>query len=593
MTGLVGGTNVAPLEETLDELTYGDGTKRWYHEHDNLALGLAYQRADQQGRTMWTDGARGGVIYGALTNLGERGWSVEDLFHRLLQRPAETAAALDGAFVIACQDPSADRHLVVTDKLGARPVFSTASGPFRYASAVQALLQYCDEPSVNLQAVSDMLLMGHLWGDRTLVEGIRAQRPATVVDVVDGDRSATRYWKPEYTERAADEQYLADLTDSYRQAVRRTSETLPSEVGIWLSGGLDSRTTTGALQQYRQPGGVETLKTYTYDANPPTNDNPRIARQVAQTLGVENQQVPLTAETVGENFERIIEATDGMLMWAFGANLSATYELEDPTPVMMEGMQGALLGDHLYRHHLHDVSSAVESQASSETNTSPEAVTGLLSPDVDPLDSFRAEIERTSETSVREQVLDIHFQNYYSRVFMPSNRLMRDRVGTRAAQVDGDYLELCAKLPRRFRKGALRTWGAPEGGVPFEPTRAKLGLIRRIDPDLADITYERSKVKPSWPYPIHVAGFVGNVLVNRLRSQPTYGSGQLSDFWIRDTETQLHDHVTRLVDDACSRDLFDADAVREVYDEHMDGANNAAMLSKITTIEHWLQTNLD
>lgn len=63
--------------------------------------------------------------------------------------------------------------------------------------------------------------------------------------------------------------------------------------------------------------------------------------------------------------------------------------------------------------------------------------------------------------------------------------------------------------------------GVPEGGYPIDVTsgtipygtsRTKLGLLRRIAPGLTDITYERTKVKPSRPYPIHIVGFLGNVL---------------------------------------------------------------------------------
>jgi asparagine synthase (glutamine-hydrolysing) len=590
MGSVIGGTfdGTGPGLETQFSTEAG-----WHREYKSFGLAIDTDSPDTGGYATWTDGTRTGVIDGIVTNLSELDWTVADVFEHLLEKPADTALALEGGFVIACQDPAADRQLVVTDKLGARPVFYTESAPFRFATSVDALVQYCESPTVNQQAVSDMLLMGNLWGQHTLVEGVLAQRPATVLDVADGERTATRYWKPEYSEAPPGDEYVDELVRRYHQAVERTSRTLPGRVGIWLSGGLDSRTTTGALHRYQGTGGFERLEAYTYDANPPTNDNPRIAQQVADTLGLDYNEVPLTARTVGDHLEQIIEATDGMHMWAYGANLAATYEMDTPPPVMLEGMQGALLGDHLYRHHLTEFDSAVESQVASEASTTPEHVQQLLSPSIDPVASFAAEARRADESSVRETVLDVHFQNYYSRVFMPSNRVMREQTGTRVAQADGDYLEWCARLPTRYRKNALDVPGGPDGGVPCEPTRAKLALSRRIEPALARIPYERSQVKPSRPYPLHVAGFVGNVLWNRVRSRPTYGSGQLADFWIRDTETRLHDRVNELIDDACDRPLFDADAVQAVFDQHMAGANNASTLSQITTVEYWLQSHLD
>lgn len=594
MSGIAGGhLRESTLREMLDGLTDRESLPTWRHEYGDFGVGIRYDSVDPGGASMWSDGTRAGVVFGAITNLDELEWTLAEFFQRLLDRPADTAAAVEGGFVVACYDPTEDRQLLVTDKLGVRPVFFTEHGQLYYATALDVLLPFLSEPSLDHQAASDMLLMGHPWGDHTLAEGIKALRPATVLEVVGTDRSFTRYWKPDYTELDPGEEYVTELVRRYRQAVERASRTLPSEAGIWLSGGLDSRTTAAALMEQRSEGGFETLRGYVYNANPPTNDNPRIAGQVAQELGIELDLVPLTAETVGRNFERILDATDGMLRWNTAANLSTTFSLKHVSPVMMEGMQGELVGDHPYRHHLTDFPSAVESQLSSEGETSPELVQRILNSETDPLGSFKEEADHSPETSTHGKVMDVHFQNYYSRSTMVSNRLMRERGGSRVVQADGDYLEWCAKLPRSYRKGAFPIASTPDGGIPYGTSRGKLALARTLSPQLTDIPYERTKVKPSWPYPAHVAGFVGNVVVSRLRQKPTYGNGQLSDFWIRDTDSLVHEYVTDLVDDARSRSLFDGDVVLDIYDDHMDGANRASILGQITTLEYWIQHHLD
>lgn len=593
MTGVVGGEYTGrPLQDTVERLSREGTPATWYHENGAVGVGMSYHEVDPNGKATWADGKRGGVVYGAVTNLNELGWSVDDLFQRLLARPVDTAETIEGAFIIACTDPSEDRHLLVTDKLGARPVYYTEDGPFHYASAVRVLLPVLDDPSLNLEGVCNMLLKGTMWGDNTLVEGILALHPATVLEVVDRDRTLRRYWKPDYTERQPSEAYLDELVRRYRQAARRVSTTLPSEAGIWLSGGLDSRTTASALLEHRSNDGFENLTAYTYNANPPTNDNPKLASKVSQKLAIELRQIPLTAELIGRNFDRLIEATDGMVRWNSSGLLGATYGTS-PSPVMMEGMQGELVGDHPYRHHLSDFSSAVESQLSSEASGTPEQVKQLVNESVDPVVTLKREAERSPESTIPKTVMDVHFQNYYGRHTLPSNRVMRERGGSRVAHVDGDYLEWCAQLPRRYRKGALPISGTPDGGIPYGTSRAKLALIRALGPEVADVPYERTKIKPSWPYPTHVVGFVGNVVINRLLSNPTYGNGSLADFWIRDSESSVHEQVQTLVDDACSRSLFDADAVRDVYDAHMDGENNGSLLAEITTLEYWIGSHLD
>ena len=594
MTGVVGGRlNGRELRDSTDGVAEGaDST--WFYEDSDAGLGASYRQRDSRALTAWDDGKRGGVIYGSVTNRDELDLSDSALFDRLFDRPADTAAALEGEFFIACRDASDDRFLLISDKLGSRTghFVDPDEGSFQFATAVAPLVPRIDDPTLDVQAASDMLLMGYVWGDHTLVREVRSTRPATVLEVTDGTATAERYWKASYEEASATDSYLDELADRYQRAIERMSGTLPREAGIWLSGGLDSRTTAAALLSNAGVGEFTTLRAYTYDANPPTNDNPRIAHEVADRLNIDLVEVPLTVDTFGDAFERVIEATDGMVQWNAAANLSATYGIETEPPVMMEGLTGGLVGDHIYRHHLTDYDSAVESQYHSEASATVETVTRLLDADVNPLTSFKEEATATPETDLRKQILDIHFQNHYKRTDLATDRLMRDRVDTRAAYIDGDYLEWCSRLPQAFRKGGY-PMGITSGTVPYGTSRAKLGLIRRIAPDLTDITYERTKVKPSRPYPMHVAGFLGNVLAGRLRSKPTYGSAQLSDFWIRDDSTALHRRVRVLVDDATSRALFNADAVQQVWDDHMDGENNASTLAKVTTLEYWIQNHLD
>jgi asparagine synthase (glutamine-hydrolysing) len=598
VTSVVGGVSPLCLPH---EVPVHDGetvdTTRWQFDCNGSSVALSCTPLDPKGWHTWEDGTRTGLVAGAVTNLDELGLTYADVFRRLLDGDRDTAAAVEGSFLIVCYDGTADRWVIVTDKLGARPCFYTRDGRFRFADSLAPLVARHPDPTIDRQAVSDMLLMGHLWGNRTLIEEVKAVRPATMLEVENGEVSTERYWKPSYEEAEPGEAYLSELAHRYRQAADRAAGTLPREAGLWLSGGLDSRTTAAALGAASAGfAEFERLRTYTYDANPPTNDNPRIAARVTERLGLDNELVSLTAEQFAPVVERVIEATDGMVQWNTLVNLSATHNIPEPPPVMLEGMQGELVGAHPLRYHLNG-RSAVKSQYASEASATPETVSSLLAPDVDPFATFREEAERSPESTHRKTVLDVHFQNYYSRNTLFSNKLMRDRVGSRVVQADGEYLEWCARLPRTYRKGTFplshRIVQADAGGVPYGTSRAKLELCRRVAPAAADVTYERTKVSPSRPYPFHVAGFVGNVVVNRLRGKATYGSASLADFWIRDRETAVHGFVAERIDEACERDLFDGHAVRAAYEAHMDGANKASLLARITTLEQWLQTHLD
>jgi asparagine synthase (glutamine-hydrolysing) len=122
-------------------------------------------------------------------------------------------------------------------------------------------------------------------------------------------------------------------------------------------------------------------------------------------------------------------------------------------------------------------------------------------------------------------------------------------------------------------------------------SRAKLGLTRRVSPELADITYERTKLPPKWPYPAHVCGFVANVGLGRLQSKPTYGAEQLTDIWLR-MDTELADWTEEYLRKAADRDVFD-DGITRLWDRHQRGENLSSMMANITSLEYWLETYLD
>lgn len=598
MSGLAGGVLTSHSIDTLvSELSGRANETTWEYEDDAIGLSVVSPSADPAGVTVWTDGDRAGVVYGAITNRDELDYGDDDrLFQRLLADPVATAEAMEGEFLTVAYDSEPDHIVVVTDKLGSRSCYYITEEPFRFATSVGALTELLADPTLDEQGVSNLLLMGKMWGQRTLVEEVSMQRPATVLEVVDGERTTTRYWRPNYDPHPQEAGYFDELADRYRQAARRVVSTIPYDAGLWLSGGLDSRTTAAALVE-QSPGTDFDLRAYGYDANPPTRDNPRIATAIAERLGIDYTEVPLTAETFGEDFERVIEVVDGMLQWNTTANLSPSYHIEDTPPVLMEGVQGGLIGDHLLRYHFDESRSVVETQYASEATASAATVTGLLNADVDPMAPFEAEAAATPETTHRGQVLDTHFQNYYARSGLESNRLMRDSTGSRTMQVDGDYLAWCARLPTYYRKGTFplsqHVFTSDAGGIPYGTSIAKLELCRRISPALAKVPYERTKLAPEKPYHLHVAGFVGNVLYSRLRQKPTYANGQLQDFWIRVEDNALSGYVRDLIDDATDRSLFDADAVSDLYADHMRGANNVSMIARVTTLEKWIQDHLD
>jgi asparagine synthase (glutamine-hydrolysing) len=593
MTGIAGGTVTgSQLERMGDALD--DDSRHVTDQFEAGGYGLSASHhgdRDVRGHTFWADGHVIGAIDGAITNRDELGWDDATIFRRLLRAPERTLTALDGPFTVACVDADDHRIILATDKIGSRtPYYATESG-FMFASGLAPLLETLDDPTVDEQGVSDMLLMGHMWSDTTLLEGVNSLHPASLLEYHDGKTSERRYWRPDYTPAEPTEEYFHRLTNSFQGAVDRAVDSIVGDAGLWLSGGLDSRATVSELARNHEQGDLDSLATYTYDANPGGGINPQLAREVAETLDLPIETVQLSPDQFLSVLETVVDSTDGMVKWHTLINLSSVFNIQHREPdVLMEGIVGELVGQHLSRHHLREASSLVDSMYRSEAALEAKRVRELMDVPVDPMESFRREARRTDESSFEAAVVDTHFQNYYPRLAHASNPVPRTQVGTRVPYADEEFLSEAAKLPVSWRMGSLPL---SNGDLIYGVVKPKLRMIRALDAELSEIPYERSRVKPVHPYPVHVAGFFASTALARLTAQPTYGGKSKAGEWYR-THDAFRERLDGLLDDACDRALFDADSVRKSQRRHLDGeAENIGVLSAITTVELWLQRHFD
>lgn len=588
MTGVVGGRLTGrSLRRAFDCLHDEPWYRRDRLEAGAFGLGAAaHGSRDPAGTTLVNDGARIGVLYGSITSPASLADSTETLVDRVLERPRETLSAVEGPFLLAAADADADRVVVATDKLGTRRCYYTTTGHFRFGTSVGSLLAAADDPTLDRRALRDLLTIGQVWNGRTLVESVDSIPPGAVLVHENDTTRLERYWRPSFddTDRSVS---TAELVREYRRVVTETAATLPdgSETGLWLSGGLDSRSLAAVLHRHCN------LVTYTYDANPPTGDNLALADRVATTLGVPNKRVTLSPDRFVSVLEDGIELVDGLVPWVTFLNLTASFDLPDRTAVAFEGSgQGGLLGNDVWRSDLQRASSPADALYRSHNYVDRETAASLVDAPGDPLDSYRDAVAATAASSFDGTVLEAYRQNFYPYGEFASNQVARSQTGTRVPVADGDFLACCARIPRADRTRAVPL---TRGKVPYGTARYKLELVRRLDSGLEHIPYERTGVAPAKPMWQHAAGFVVSTGLDRLRSRPTYGGWTLAGRWYRDCDA-LRTKVDGLLDAACARPFVDGDVVADLRREHQRGdEDNVKPLACLTTAEHWLQTHLD
>lgn len=191
------------------------------------------------------------------TNASDRGRSLKsdeqvalDLYETVGERFVEQ---LNGAFVIAIWDEPRRRLLMANDRFGLYPLFYTCrEGRLVFAPEMKGCL--CDESfprKLDLTALAQYMRFQHLLGERTFFEDLRLLPLASVLtfDLSSAEGSVKAYWTFDdipYRPEVTFDEAVEEAGRLLRLAVRRLSGD-SYRPGVYLSGGLDSRTILGMI----------------------------------------------------------------------------------------------------------------------------------------------------------------------------------------------------------------------------------------------------------------------------------------------------------------------------------------------------------
>jgi asparagine synthase (glutamine-hydrolysing) len=332
--GTAGGRPGEPVAEPLDAMAGPMHLAAGYVEHRHVAdadpVGLgrvshgfvnaAAQPAANEDRSLLA------VLEGEVYDHAEHRRALEGAGHRfrgdshaeLLAHGFEEEGPaflrrLHGKFAAALWDARARRLHLACDRFGMKPLyFAHARGRLLFASAVRALLA---DPGVgrgaDLRGVAQFFTFGHLFGEDTLVEGVRLVPAAGWITYdVDADRlTADRYWRLEA--RSAGEPpgaALDRIDDAFANSVRRCVAGTDG-LGLSLSGGLDARTVLGVAG----PG----LPLTTLSLGMPGSMDHRSAATMARLLGYPHRQVVLGEDFLSryeEHLRQMVRLTDGQYL---------------------------------------------------------------------------------------------------------------------------------------------------------------------------------------------------------------------------------------------------------------------------------------
>ncbi len=215
---------------------------------------------------------------------------------------------LQGMFAFAIAERETGRLVLARDRLGIKPLY-LAEGDngkrLRFASTLPALLAAGEVNTAIDPAALHFYMTFHAvvpppW---TIFTGVRKLPPATIATFeADGRRTDRTYWQLDFSPRAGDlalttQDWEAQLLDMLRLAVRRRM-VADVDVGVLLSGGLDSSLIVGLLAEQGQTG----LRTFSIGFE-----------EVSGEKGDEFQYSDFIAERFGTIHEKNLIPSAGLL----------------------------------------------------------------------------------------------------------------------------------------------------------------------------------------------------------------------------------------------------------------------------------------
>jgi asparagine synthase (glutamine-hydrolysing) len=243
----------------------------------------------------------------------EGGLACRLILHKWLSSPEHITDYLNGAFCVLIHDPYKHQTHLFTDRLGVYPVYIDTSSKHRICSHPDVLADWTakagDPKELDLTSIAELLSFGTTSQPYSYYQGIEQLEPGChyrfSVDKADYD--VTTYWQPELansSNRIYSDTLENEIAEAITNATRRRAHRYCGEVGIFLSGGADSR---ALLFGTKSPEKIHAITFCDED-----NLEARIAVQIAEVCGARHSILYRDPEHYGNGAQESVRVSGGM-----------------------------------------------------------------------------------------------------------------------------------------------------------------------------------------------------------------------------------------------------------------------------------------
>jgi hypothetical protein len=406
-------------------------------------------------------GSRGGLAShpesGVLLALdGEAvGESAEGLLGRYLAAGPHFEAP-EGWFGALVWDPRTKELHAVTDRFGSRPVYVASRGrTLLVASELKALVAAGLEPRLDPVGWAELLAYEYANGSNTPLEGVTLVPPASVLTVShDGRRRIHERWR--YRVEPVDDADEASWLEELGRLLERAVVTRTDDATVLaLSGGLDSRCLAAILAGAGRP-----LASVTYGA--PGSEDLRIGAEVARRARLPHQSVPLASGYLAAGAAETVWLAEGQIRSLHSHHLvvrplrtergAASLLIGfagDPVMRAFRGFPPARVPEAALAAAFHDARAGCVPDSLLEEILTPRFAAELRGLARESFARCFAEEEGDRPARIYQFV----WRHNHRRKVLPGSELFIDDLAPRDPFADGALIELCRRMPARFRAG--------------------------------------------------------------------------------------------------------------------------------------------
>jgi asparagine synthase (glutamine-hydrolysing) len=253
--------------------------------------------------------------------------------------------SFNGLFCLALYD-SVERSLtLLSDRYGFRPLYYKAeASSLLFGSELKGVCAADQSPrKIDEVGTAELFSYGTHFRERTWMEGCVRLPPATILTIQKTGFQTRKYWSYRYLEGAPslDQQtYCTVFGTLLDRAVERCMKG-SHRIGIFLSGGYDSRSVAASIRKYRLPISALTF------GNAGSRDV-LYATMLAERLGLDHTALTDSGPYLYRNCHGIVWRTEGMSSFANTTSIRYHSLMKGKMDLILTGFLAEFGGSHTW-----------------------------------------------------------------------------------------------------------------------------------------------------------------------------------------------------------------------------------------------------